>query len=290
MKDSGRRDNWYRAIASNYTDRQRKNWYDDVAAAYDRTRPHYPQQICDRVLELTQLPKNSSILEIGCGSGIATTEFARRGFTMACLEPSPQACQIARDNCSQYPNVEIINTTFEEWQLKPDNFDAVLAATSFHWVAPEIRHQKAAATLKDNGWLILLWNTPPQPSYEVCQLLQKVYQVYAPSLKSCEAIATHQANLSKMEEAAIDSGWFKESISEQLICKVTYNIDNYLALLSTLSPYIMLEAQQRNLLFSSLKEVLLQNCGDQIELSYLSVFQIMIRLPPFVPSSMSYEN
>ena len=276
MEDSGRRDNWYRAIASNYTDRQRKNWYDDVAEAYDRTRPRYPQQICDRVLELTQLPKNSSILEIGCGSGIATTEFARRGFTMVCLEPSPQACQIARQNCSQYPNVEIINTTFEEWQLKPDNFDAVLAATSFHWVAPEIRHQKAAATLKDNGWLILLWNTPPQPSYQVCQLLQEVYQVYAPSLKSYKAIATHQANLSKMGEAAINSGWFKESISEQLIYKVTYSIDNYLALLSTLSPYIMLEPQQRNFLFSSLKEVLLKNCGDQIELSYLSVFQIMM--------------
>ena len=270
----GNIDNWYQEIASSYSARQRANWYSGVTAAYDRTRPRYPQAICDRVLELTQLSTNGSILEIGSASGIATVEFARRGFALVCLEPNLEACSLAQHHCSPYPQVEIVNSTFEAWQLQPASFDAVLAATSFHWLDPQIRHQKAAAALKERGWLILLWNTAPQPSYELCQLLEPAYQVYAPSIASYRAIATHQDNLSQIADAVIDSGCFQNLLSEQLVCEVTYSIDSYLTLLTTLTPYIRLEAQARHSLLASIKELLTKNCGTTIALSYLSLMQV----------------
>lgn len=193
---------------------------------------------------------------------------------MICLEPSYEASQLARQNCSQYPDVEIINTTFEEWELEPEKFDAVLAATALHWVSPEIRYSKAAAALKDNGSLILLWNTPPQPSYEVYRLLHEVYQIQAPSLARYEDIETHEQNLSGFAQNVLDSSKFKNLVSEQAICEVTYCIDDYLALLSTLSPYIKLDPQTQNSLFEGLGEVLAKNCGTSIQLSYLSVLQV----------------
>lgn len=125
--------------------------YSAVADAYNKARPRYPKELISRVLELAQLPSTANILEIGCGPGTATTAFAQLGFSMICLEPSQQACQLAQQNCATYPDVEIVNTTFEEWELQPEKFNAVLAATSFHWVPPEIRHPKAAAALQDNG-------------------------------------------------------------------------------------------------------------------------------------------
>ena len=78
---------------------------------------------------------------------------------MVGLEPSQDACQLAQLNCAAYPQVKVINTTFEEWELGSNKFNAVLAATSFHWITPEIRYQKSAEALQDNGYLILLWNT-----------------------------------------------------------------------------------------------------------------------------------
>ena len=48
------------------------------------------------------------------------------------------ACQ----NFATYPNVEIINTNFEESESADRTFDAVVAATSWHWVAPEHKHIK----------------------------------------------------------------------------------------------------------------------------------------------------
>nr|ADN16307.1 Methyltransferase type 12 [Gloeothece verrucosa PCC 7822] len=256
---------------------EKKTWYSSVAVAYDKTRPRYPQELIKPVLELAQLPPDATILEIGCGPGTATVSFAEKGFKMVCLEPSLEACQLAQKNCQAYPKVEIKNSTFEEWQPDTEKFDAVLAATSFHWVKAEIVCSKAAEILKDDGSLILLWNTPPQPSYEVFHPLLEIYQQKAPSLAGYagyEDLKIHQENLRKLGIKVIESGLFKNLVYEQIVCEVTYTVDDYLGLLSTLSPYIMLESQVRVSLFESLRERLLSLCGNSLQLSHISAFQI----------------
>lgn len=268
--------NLYSDIVNKYSTEQRKNWYSDAAKNYNKTRPRYSQQLIDRVLELAQLPSDASILEVGCGPGIATTAFARSGFNLVCLEPSPEACQIARQNCLEYPNVEILNTTFEEWELGTKKFSAVLAATSFHWVAPEIAYLKTATALEDRGRLILLWNTGVQPHDRLYQLLSPVYQHLAPSLAEFHdrERATSSENLIAFGQNVIDSGYFQDLVFEQSVCEATYSIDDYLALLSTYSPYIALEAEKRAILFASLTEVLQENGEKMIQGSYLSAFHL----------------
>jgi len=151
----------------------------------------------------------------------------------------------------------------------------VVAATSFHWVSSEVGYLKTAEALKTNGFLILLWNTPPQPNQEVYQkLLEPIYQIYAPDIKGYEAIATHQKNISGMGNKVIDSGKFQNLVSEELICEVTYEVDDYLALLSTLSPYIAMDSEQRYTLFTNLRKTLGDYHGDKIDLSYLSKIHV----------------
>ena len=279
MSDPTSKNNWYQ----DFNLKQKSNWYSQVVDAYNRTRPRYPQKLVNRAVEIAQLFANARILEIGCGTGTATTAFVELGFSMVCVEPNSEACQIACRNCDlrqqqqsdRYGTVKIINTTFEEWELEKSQFDAVLAATSFHWVSPQVVYTKAAEALKPDGFLILLWNTPPQPSYEIYQeLLDSVYQTYAPSLKGYEAIANHQKNLGNIAKKIIDSEKFQNLFSEEIISEVTYDIDDYLALLSTLSPYIAMEADSRNTLFENLSKTLKNDRGNIINLSYLSVLQI----------------
>ncbi len=137
---------------------QRKNWYSLAAEAYNKARPRYPQDLIHQVVEVAQLSTDSKILEVGCGPGTATVSIAQLGCSIICLEPNPDFFQLAQQNCQPYSNVEIQNTSFEEWELKPFEFDAVLAASSFHWILPEVGYPKAANALKENGYLILLWN------------------------------------------------------------------------------------------------------------------------------------
>ena len=253
---------------------QRRTWYSSAADAYNQARPHYPGSLIDRVIKLSQLAKDATILEIGCGPGIATIPFAEQGFSMRCLEPNPDFCAIARQNCAKYSNVEIKTTSFEEWNLEAQRFNAVLAATSIHWIPPDVAYPKIANALQDNGALILLWNVPAILSYEVYQAFQDVYHVHAPSLSHYKGKKTHEAELRKFEQMVIRSGHFKDVVFEQTEWDVTYTMDEYLTLLSTFSQYLELDTKRRNALFAGLQQTIDKNFAGRLQLLNLSAFHL----------------
>lgn len=252
---------------------QRKNWYSPAAEAYNKVRPRYPSNLIHQVVEAAQLSTNSKLLEVGCGPATATVAFAQLGCSMICLEPNPKFFQLAQQNCQSYSNVEIKNTSFEEW-TSTEKFDAVLAASSFHWVSPEVGYPKAANALQEDGHLILLWNKELQPCYEVYQRLSEVYQLHAPSLDRYENRETQEEILRGLGKIIIDSGQFKNLISGQVVCKVTYTVDEYLMLLNTYSPYLKLDTQSKGALFTGLRHQIEHAFGGSLELSYISAFHI----------------
>lgn len=223
MESSTPRENWYSQNLE-----QKKTWYSPVAFAYNRVRPRYPQELINRVVELAKLPPQAKILELGCGSGNGTVSFAELGFSMVCLEPSIAACELARQNCAAYAKVEIQQTLFEEWKLEVGQFNAVLAATSFHWISPEVGYSKAADALQENGSLILLWNMSIQPEYKVYQMLNRVYEIHAPSLIKYEDQKAQEDILKELGQKVLDSGKFRDLFSGYFPCRVTYNVDDYL--------------------------------------------------------------
>jgi SAM-dependent methyltransferase len=240
----------------------KKTWYSGVAEAYDRVRPKYPEAIVDRAIELAQLP------------GTATINLARSGFSLLCLEPSWEMCQMARRNCQPYPTVEITNTSFEEWQLEDNRFHAVLAATSFHWVSPTIRYRKVADALLNNGSLILLWNVVPQPQQQKLSILRPIYQKHAPYLDIACDLEYHSQNIDSFGASILDSGYFQDLKTDRLIYEVTYSTEDYLMLLGTLSPYLELEASCRESLFAELRDTIEDKLGGEIKLPHLCVCQV----------------
>ena len=132
---------------------QRKRWYSPAAEAYNFVRPKYPGALVDKVIKVAQLSSSSRILEIGSGPGPATTSFAQIGCSMVCIEPNPVFCELARINCQSYPSVNVINKSFKEWSPELEAFDAVLAASSMHWIPAEIGYAKASGALKQEGIL-----------------------------------------------------------------------------------------------------------------------------------------
>jgi SAM-dependent methyltransferase len=253
---------------------KKRTWYSPAADAYDRVRPRYAKKIIDRAVELAHLTPEAKILEIGCGPGNATVAFARLGYSLVCLEPNPDFCRLAQINCQQYSQIEILQTSFEEWKLEVGKFDAVLAGTSIHWVSQEIVYSKAAEALKDSGYLILLWNTGPEPTWETWQLLKEVYQQFTPEFQAYEGRKTQQEHLEAFGQIVLRSGKFKDLVFELSIGELIYSTDDYLALLNTFSPYLKLPYQMRDDLFTGLRTKIDNKLGGKIELSYLSALQV----------------
>lgn len=102
-------------------------------------------QLVGMAVSAAKHSSSSRILEIGCGPGTATVAFAQLGFPMVCLEPNPNFCAMARMNCQPYPSVHVINQSMEDWDLEPQAFDAVLAASSMHWIPAEVYQRHAPA-------------------------------------------------------------------------------------------------------------------------------------------------
>jgi SAM-dependent methyltransferase len=121
--------------------------FGEDAERYERARPGYPSQLFD---DLADLSAGTRVLEIGCGTGQATTALAERGFDVTAVELSPALAAVAQ---RKLPSVRIDVAAFEEWPLPPEPFDVVFAATTWHWLDPAVRVAKAAAALHPGGAL-----------------------------------------------------------------------------------------------------------------------------------------
>ena len=273
--------NWYRSFTPDR--QQRDRWYGDVTHAYDRVRPKYTATFLDRAFAVAEITNSDKILEVGCGPGTATTSFAQQGYSVVALEPSSAACTLAQQNLAAYPHVEIINTNFEEWEPGDRRFEAIVATTSWHWVAPEHKHQKAASLLTANGSVILLWNTGMQPSLEIFETLTESLEQYTPAMSQYKQIETQLSEVRLFADGSIESGLFTHLREEYRLNEVDYSIDDYLLLLTTYSPCIALSPADRHDLLAKLRSILVRQCGDRISLSYLSIFHVANKIATELP-------
>jgi SAM-dependent methyltransferase len=127
-------------------------WYDSVVAPYERSHRGYPEALIDDVLTFAGLQTGGKVLEIGCGTGQATTAFAARGLEILALEPGANLAARARQNLALHANVRIACESFESWKLEPEAFDLIISAHAFHWVDRSIRFTKALAIFRSVAW------------------------------------------------------------------------------------------------------------------------------------------
>jgi SAM-dependent methyltransferase len=245
--------------------------FNGVADLYDACRPAYPEELIDALISMTGIQTNSRILEIGSGTGKATVPFARRGFSILCIEPGLDLISVASQALKNYPRVEFEAVAFEQWDERPGEFNVVLSAQAFHWIPQPIGYAKAARVLKERGGLALFWNMYPDPTDAIFLDLRKVYEEHAPELaarpSSCE-------ELIKQREADIwDSGCFSNVRVKRFPWSVKYDAAQYVGLLGTYSDHLRLSEEKRQGLYDGVSEVIDQH-GGIIEKPYLAVLYV----------------
>ena len=125
--------------------------FDTVAELYDRARPSYPDGVIDDVIAMSGVPEGGRVLEIGCGTGVATLPMAKRGYRITAVELGANLAAVARRNLEPYPEVTIDTAAFEEWEAHGGPYDLVFAATAFHWLDRAVAVPKVASLLRPGG-------------------------------------------------------------------------------------------------------------------------------------------
>jgi SAM-dependent methyltransferase len=129
--------------------------FNEIAVAYDRNRPTYPDALLDYACEVAGITDGDRVLEIGCGTGQLTRSLLARGLRVTAVEPGDQLIRIAEGNLKNAGDVAFIHARLEDVQLPRESYKAVFSASAIHWVDPDLSWQKLADALALNGTLAL---------------------------------------------------------------------------------------------------------------------------------------
>jgi SAM-dependent methyltransferase len=145
-----------------------------VAEEYERVRSGYPASLVDKAC--AGLEPQDRIVEIGPGTGKLTRELAARGLSVDAVEPDADLVAVARTTVPA-SSVRFHVDTFEQVDLPDGVFRAAFAATSYHWVDPDVGWRKVAALLEPGAVFALLSHvggTRGQLDEEVTQVWRDV--------------------------------------------------------------------------------------------------------------------
>lgn len=242
--------------------------FDAAADLYDTYRADYPSQLAEDLLTTANVTNGDRILEIGCGTGIATVHFAPYGFSLLALEPGGSMAAIAQQKCTAYPNVEFQQTVFEEWPLEAEAFQLIYAAMSFHWIDPEIAFIKTADALAPGGTLAIIGNHPQRGDSELEQVIQRAYEkvkAVKPPKAHPRAVADNQGG---PVERFNNSGRFGTVFSAEYPHSRTYNADEYVQLMMTMSDHRVMPEVEREWLLGEIHSAI-ERFGGVKKVEYL---------------------
>jgi len=113
------------------------------AQLYAQARPGYPEDLFDDLQRWGRLTGSTRVLEVGCGTGQATRSLARRGWHVTAVELGGALADVARRDLHGFRNVEVVTAEFERWEPPRVPYQLVFAATSWHWLDPDVAFDKA---------------------------------------------------------------------------------------------------------------------------------------------------
>jgi ubiquinone/menaquinone biosynthesis C-methylase UbiE len=134
-----------------------KNEFDNKAKEYGIGRPTYPEEILNKVKELG-IGRQSTIADIGAGTGLLTHMLSRLGCRVLAVEPNLEMLNECKKYCSTNTNIDYINAPAERTTLKDHSIDIITIAQAFHWFDKQLCKVEFQRILKENGYVFILWN------------------------------------------------------------------------------------------------------------------------------------
>lgn len=122
----------------------------EVATHYARHRRGFPPAAVDLLVGALGLPRSSSVLDLGCGTGQLTVPLAGRFDRVLGADPSPDMLRLARDAARAAGVTSITWLRADDTDLPTvDGLDAVTVANAIHLMdAPALFRTLAARTVR----------------------------------------------------------------------------------------------------------------------------------------------
>lgn len=156
-----------------------------AAEAYERSRPDYPSEAIDRLIQELEVTRSCRAMDLGAGTGKLTRLLLPTGAALVAVEPV-EAMRVAFSTV--LPEVRLVGGVAEALPFLDETFDAVVCAQAFHWFDGDRALPAIHRVLKRWGRLGLLWNVRDESVPWVRELTELIqpYERTAPREKTHE--------------------------------------------------------------------------------------------------------
>jgi SAM-dependent methyltransferase len=203
---------------------ERRDAFNRDAAAYTAGRPTYPEAVYAFMERIGALHNGACILEIGPGTGQATMELLHRGATVEAVELGPDLAAQLRTRVPD-GNLEITVGDVHTLSLPEGAYDAVVAATSFHWVDAHRLLPRLASALRPDGWLVVWWSVFGDPGVMTPfrARVDRIFRETLPSEWNDPREIPRALRVDERLQELTDGGWFGDARHE--IVRWTHRMD-----------------------------------------------------------------
>jgi ubiquinone/menaquinone biosynthesis C-methylase UbiE len=124
----------------------------EIAQEYASHRTGYSHELYDMIASFG-LKRGATILDVGCGTGIACEPFVTNGFPVTGIDPSESMLAGA---AQRLPAATFVQGQAEALPFPNERFDVVISAQTFHWV-DRARALAEAYRVMRRGSIIAIW-------------------------------------------------------------------------------------------------------------------------------------
>lgn len=111
---------------------------------------HFVYNYGQDVLSLVDVPKNSFVIDFGCGNGKLTSQLKAKGYQVLGVDASSEMINLAKEN---YPDIEFVQANIIDYKSEK-LADAIFSNAVLHWIDEDKQQNmlnNIASNLKSGG-------------------------------------------------------------------------------------------------------------------------------------------
>jgi len=215
-----------------------------------------------------------SVLDVGCGTGIAARQFQAAGCRVLGVEPDARMAGLARRF-----GVEAEVAKFEAWDSGGRAFDVVIAGQAWHWVDPVAGAAQAAQVLRPGGRLAVFWNSFRPPA-GVGEAFSEVHRRVLPdsplSRGAMPGPDAYSALCTKAADGMRQAGAFSDSQEWRFDWERPYTRDEWLDVIPTFGGFSQFRPAQQEELQAGIGAAI-DAVGGSFTMGYTAVVATAVR-------------